>query len=177
MRKTTPKVGRFLLALALIFIFQVQTSAQTIDYFNENSQVAEITYPEGYTPYYNPYTVKLLAQMIYGEGGRTIEQKAAACYTVFWQYNTGAGSIKHILESWYYGYSSRNPVVEEYYELAMDVYIRYDMYQCGYTLEECGIVLPPDYRYFNGNGTDNTFRNHWNHQKATYWKWSLPSPY
>ena len=178
MRNSTRILIGFAYILLCIFlsmsVFRAVCSAQEVP----NSDIAEIQYPDGYVPYFNDETCKLLAKMLYGEGGRTVEQRAGACYTVFWQYNSGAGPIKHILEQWYYGYSSRNPVTQENYEIAKDVYIRYDMFQCGYSIEQCGIVLPDDYRYFNSNGKgDNVFRNHFNHSKANYWDWSLPSPY
>lgn len=177
MHKTRGIIFQTALVLVLIFGMGLTTPVLADDISEVNSQLAPIDYPDGYFPYYNDNTCRLLAKMLYGEGGRTVEQKAAAVYTVFWQYNAGAGPIKHILEQWYYGYSSRNPVTDENYAIAQDVYIRYDMYQCGYSIEQCGIVLPDDYRYFNGNGRDNIFRNHHNHRLASYWDWSLPSPY
>lgn len=160
--------------LLMAFIMPLNTVYAATDL---SPWLTQETLPGDYYPYYNEYSVTHLAKMLYGEGGATTEQKAAACYTVFWHYEDGAGPLLHIIKSWYYGYHTKHPVTEENYNIAKDTYIRYDMYKCGYTIEECGIVLPTNYKYFNGDGKNNHFRNHWQSSKATRWQWTLPSPY
>lgn len=74
----------------------------------------------------------------------------------------------------FHGYHPDNPVVPEYFDLALDVLERWEREKAGET--DVGRVLPAEYLYFGGDGTHNRFRVDY-YKFDNIWDWSLPSPY
>lgn len=119
----------------------------------------------------------LLAKTVYGEarGCSTVEQAA-----VIWcilnrvdsQDSYYPDTIKEVImqKNQFVGYSASNPVLDEYYNLALDVVNRWK------TENQEGRVLPKEYLFFHGDGNKNFFRTKFEHD-GNYWGWSLPNPY
>lgn len=63
---------------------------------------------------------------------------------------------------------------QEQYELVKDIFTRWLLEKEGF--ENVGRVLPEEYKWFHGDGSQNHFRNAYS-GSYTIWDWSLPSPY
>ena len=63
---------------------------------------------------------------------------------------------------------------QEQYELVKDIFTRWLLEKEGF--ENVGRVLPEEYKWFRGDGSQNHFRNAYS-GSYTIWDWSLPSPY
>lgn len=74
----------------------------------------------------------------------------------------------------FHGYNPNNPVVPELYEMAVDVLTRWEREKRGET--DVGRVLPPEFRWFRGDGKHNYFRDAYD-GSYTVWDWSLQDPY
>lgn len=71
------------------------------------------------------------------------------------------------------GYKESFPVVDDIRTLVIDVLTRWEMEKAGEI--NVGRVLPKDYLYFTGDGTQNTFRTEY--LGGEIWNWTLESPY
>lgn len=63
---------------------------------------------------------------------------------------------------------------QEQYDLVKDIFTRWLLEKEGF--ENVGRVLPEEYKWFRGDGSQNHFRNAYS-GSYTIWDWSLPSPY
>ena len=73
-----------------------------------------------------------------------------------------------------FAYDPDAPVTDELLDLAWDVLHRWWDEKDGAT--DVGRTIPPEYLYFEGDGTENYFRTEYQDIGA-YWDWSLPDPY
>lgn len=73
-----------------------------------------------------------------------------------------------------FAYYYDTPVLDELYDLALDVLTRWNAERNGEV--SVGRVLPKDYTYYTGDGVHNYFRNAYNGHYSI-WDYSLPSPY
>lgn len=122
--------------------------------------------------------IEMLAKVIWGEarGIKSTDEKAAVVWCILNRVDAGfASTIKGVVTAPYQftGYRSSNPVTEEFYDLALDVLVRWYSEKAGMT--DVGRVLPANYLYFAGSGGHNYFRT--SYRGGTRWNWSLPSPY
>ena len=72
-----------------------------------------------------------------------------------------------------FAYRDSSPITDELYELAKDVISRWEREKNGET--NVGRVLPKEYLWFHGDGTNNHFRDAF--KDGNRWDWSLESPY
>ena len=72
-----------------------------------------------------------------------------------------------------FAYRADAPVLEELYDIALDVMLRWGREHLGE--EDVGRTLPKEYVSFWGDGKHNYFRTHY--KSHDYWDWSLPNPY
>lgn len=132
--------------------------------------------------YYNENDVTMLAKLMYGEGRGIPSKTQLACvgWTVLNRVDAGMGSISQVITApnQFY-YRSSFPMVSDYgYDLkalSYDILERWNNEKNG--LGSDGRVLPSNYLYYHGNGRENIFRTTYKHSTATYWNYSLPTPY
>lgn len=139
---------------------------QGIIFAEEDARVSDIT---------------ALAKMLWGEA-RGIEsdtEKAACCWVVLNRVDDKRwpNSVIKVLSQKYQfgGYSKDNPVNEELYSLAEDVYDRWVLEKDGEA--EVGRVIPDDYFFWCGDrrGKQNYF---WQvFDVRDYYTWWMESPY
>ena len=132
--------------------------------------------------YYTDNDVTMLAKLMFGEGRGIQSKTQLACivWTVLNRVDAGYGSISSVVTAKnQYHYRSGFSTVSDYgYDLkalALDILSRWNLEKNGLTSE--GRVLPTDYLYFHGTGKENKFRNNYSFSKATFWNYSLASPY
>lgn len=127
--------------------------------------------------YYSDNDVKMLAKVLYNEcrGLSSITEQACVAWVVLNRADSDGASIKAVITSPnQFAYRNSTPVDKEMLNLAYDVLARWNAEKNGATY--VGRVLPPDYKYFSGDGKHNYFRNAY---KGNYsiWDYRLTSPY
>ena len=74
-----------------------------------------------------------------------------------------------------FAWNSKAPVTDEFYDLAADVLLRWQLEKIGLS-DEVGRVLPKEYIYFASDGRGhNRFRT--GYKSRQYWDFSLNNPY
>ena len=148
---------------------------EEITYTTEVVEVIETT------AVYEPWTVdqedaEMLARLAWCEGrGCTTTNQAAVMWCVLNRVDDPRfpDSIQDvILAPGQFYYLSWAPVTDDLLALAQDVLARWRMED---VLVDSGRVLPKEYCWFRGNGTENVFRDAY--QGGTIWNWVLESPY
>ena len=121
---------------------------------------------------------EMLARLIWGEArGCDQTQQAAVAWCVLNRVdsalfpNTISGVITQPRQ--FAGYRAANPVDPQILALVYDVLSRWSIEDC--CVGTVGRVLPKEYLFFGGDGTDNQFRVAYHDKKV--WDWSIPSPY
>lgn len=132
---------------------------------------------ETYITHYTEDDIIMLAKLLYSEcrGVDSVTEQACVVWTVLNRVDYDGISIAEAVTSPHqFAYSSSVPIWDDLYWLAEDVLSRWNAEQNGDT--SVGRVLPPDYRWFGGDGKQNHFRNAYsgNYQ---IWDYSLESPY
>ena len=125
----------------------------------------------------NTSEVEMLAKMVYGEArGCSRLHQSAVVWCVLNRVDDGYGSISEVIlaPNQFVGYNSNLPVTDDIKALVEDVLIRWQMEKkcCG----DIGRTLPPEYRWFYGDGKVNYFRDAYKGNYNT-WDWSLENPY
>ena len=120
------------------------------------------------------YIVELMARTIYAEarGCSTMEQ-AAVAWCVLNRVDAGYGTAEEVLTAPHQFASWSGEVGQEQIDIAADVLIRWEREKAGEA--DVGRVLPSEYLWFTGNGSENLFRDAY--EGGQYWGWSLPNPY
>lgn len=125
--------------------------------------------------------IEALAKMLWGEarGIKSDTEKAACCWVVLNRVDDKRwpNSVEKVLSQKYQfgGYDSENPVDEELYSLAEDVYYRWLAEKEGE--EDVGRVIPNDYYFWCG---DRKCQHNWFWQifdVRDYYTWWMESPY
>lgn len=161
----------------------------TTSFFNsfENSEqvVAALNRYINPTPlitYYTDDDAVMMAKTIFNEARGIDDKVQLACiaWTILNRVDAGGGTIRDVITAPHqFAYSSSAPTVNDHgvdlLELSYDVLNRWSREKNGET--DVGRVLPLEYRYYGGNGHTNSFRTQYNTRTATYWDYSLPSPY
>lgn len=135
--------------------------------------------PSYYVPNYDTADMVILAKALYGEA-RGVQSKAKQAAVVWCILNRvdderWPNTIQEVcVTSQFNGYDPDNPLDLDMYELAFDVYSRWEQEHNG--VQDVGRTLPREYVFFHGDGTENWFRTEYEHT-GEYWDWSLPSPY
>ena len=117
-----------------------------------------------------------LAKMVWGEArGCSTTERAAVVWCVLNRVDAGYGTITSVVTEpgHFVGYDKDHPVDPEILALVQDVLDRWWLETTN--SGEVGRVLPADYLWFHGDGTNNHFRNAY--RGGDVWDWSLPSPY
>ena len=123
---------------------------------------------------------QIVAKLVYGEAMIcSTTERAAVIWCILNRVDSaeayfpddiiGAATQKNA----FFGYAESNPVLPELYDLALDVFARWEREKAGET--DVGRVLPAEYLYFDGDGWHNHFRKEYT--GGATWDWSLPSPY
>ena len=103
-------------------------------------------------------------------------QRAAVVWCVLNRFDAGyEDSIYEVItaKDQFHGYSASYPVEDDLLELAYDVLDRWNAEKHGEV--EVGRVLPAEYLWFGGDGSENRFRDAW--KGGNRWDWSMPDPY
>lgn len=118
--------------------------------------------------------VDLLARTIYAEarGCSTMEQ-AAVAWCVLNRVDAGYGDIEAVLTAPHQFATWSGEVPREQLDIAADVLMRWEREKAGES--DVGRVLPREYLWFTGNGSENLFRDAY--EGGEYWDWGLESPY
>ena len=124
--------------------------------------------------------VDALARLLYGEARSCdVEGQAAVVWCVLNRMDSEDPYFPDTVmgvstqPSQFFGYSEDYPVLPELVEVAEDVLMRWNIEKSG--IEDAGRVLPREYLYFSGDGTQNYFTREYNDDEA--WDWPLRSPY
>lgn len=121
--------------------------------------------------------VELIAKTIWGEarGLSTLEQ-SAVIWCILNRVDAGYGTIVDVITApnQFVGYSSSNPVTDEFAALAEDVLTRWQMEKL--CIGDIGRTLPSDYLWFTGDNQHNYFRNAFSGNYDT-WNWDCWNPY
>lgn len=144
-----------------------------------NEQEDEPETPSYTLPEPNRTEIQYIAKTLYGEcrGIPSDTRKAAVAWVILNRVDdprfpsTITGVITQ--RSQFSGYRSGNPVTNDLYNLALDVWYRWQKEKAGES--DVGRVIPSGYLYFTGNGRENIFRTKW--RSGSVWNWSLPTPY
>lgn len=135
-----------------------------------------------YGPSYTAKDVEVLAKVVWAEArGLSRMEQAAVIWCVlnrvddtendYWP-NTIIGVATQPNQ---FAYDRKNPVKDEFVELAIDVLERWDAEKHGCIMP--GRVLPKEYTFFFSRDTDeNLFRTTYECNEV-FWDWSLPNPY
>ena len=120
------------------------------------------------------YIVDLMARTIYAEarGCSTMEQ-AAVAWCVLNRVDAGYGTVEEVLTAPHQFATWGGEVGQEQLDIAADVLIRWEREKAGEA--DVGRVLPSEYLWFTGNGSENLFRDAY--EGGVYWDWSLDNPY
>lgn len=121
--------------------------------------------------------VELIAKTVWGEarGLSTLEQ-SAVIWCILNRVDAGYGTIVEVITApnQFTGYSSSNPVTDEFISLAEDVLTRWQMEKL--CIGDVGRTLPSDYLWFSGDIQHNYFRNAYSGNYST-WNWDCWNPY
>lgn len=134
---------------------------------------------DGNIPAADPADITRLTQMAWGEG-RGVESKAQQAALYWCVFNRvddprWPDTIAEVCtEGQFHGYSPSNPIDPELYELALDVYERWQREKLGDP--NPGRTLPAEYVFFGAKGGVNYFRTEYD-SFDNIWDWSLPDPY
>lgn len=153
---------------------------ESIPEIKEDDTVDSGTELEPEVVYYTEEEVVMIAKLLNRECGGIPSDTEKAC--VVWVVCNRVDSDKFqgntiseiVTARNQFAYYYDTPVLDELYDLALDVLTRWNSERNGN--ESVGRVLPKDYAYFTGDGLHNYFRNAY---KGSYsiWDYSLPSPY
>lgn len=135
--------------------------------------------PAATVPQADPEDITRLAQTLWGEcrGVKSKARQAAVVWCVLNRVDDPRwpDTIEEVcINSQFNGYDPSHPVDPELYDLALDVWQRWQREKAGET--DVGRVLPAEYVFFHGDGRENHFRTDWE-DMSTFWDWSLPDPY
>lgn len=122
--------------------------------------------------------VEILAKTLYGEcrGVSSDKEKAAVVWVILNRLDAGFGDSIHEVVSAPYqflGYDESHPVLDNLAYISKDVMKRYHKEKSGDS--NVGRVIPADYLFFHGDGSNNHFRKEFSNYE--YWDWSLDNPY
>ena len=174
-----PEADPIITRAQAIWLSEVSNESPTIDFYNGILSY-DITYNAE-----TEYLAIMLAKTVWAEarGIYSTEEQAAVIQTVYNRTRSPEFHYPTLYEALtapnQFAYYDSSPTVDDYGKdlvaLARDVMYRNTFIDQGYTEDEVGIVLAPDYYYYSGDGYHNYFRNAY--RNGTRWNWSLPNPY
>lgn len=123
--------------------------------------------------------IEALCKAVWGEArGCSLTEQAAVIWCVLNRVEDERfpNDIISVLtqENQFTGYRESNPIENSIYELVNDVLSRW--YIEDEAVGVVGRVLPKEYCWFRGNGTENIFRDSYS-GNYNVWDWDLESPY
>ena len=128
----------------------------------------------------DPVEVELIGRTIWGEadGVKSKAERAAVAWCILNRVDSRGQTIEEVVTApeQFHGYRPADKWGEcpqRHLDLAADVLARWYAEKEG--AQDVGRVLPPEYRFFVGDGERNHFSIKW--QSTEYWDWSLPDPY
>lgn len=165
------------LTVAYAFTDEAQAPQET-PYFGDDTLVVYIVDERPTVPQANEEDIERIAKALWGEcrGVPSKDRQAAVVWCILnrvddprWP-DTIEGVV---VPSQFNGYHPDNPVDPELYDLALDVWNRWQLEKAGET--SVGRVLPREYVFFIGDSKENYFSVEY--LSTLYWDWSLPNPY
>lgn len=128
---------------------------------------------------YREEEIESLCKCVWGEArGCSLKQQAAVVWCILNRVDSEQfpNDIISVLEQpgQFDGYNSDYPVDNQIYVLIVDVFNRWSIEQ--ESLGNVGRVLPKEYMWFSGTGSENIFRDAYSGD-YNVWDWSLESPY
>ena len=118
----------------------------------------------------------MIAKLLYTEcrGVKSQTQKACVAWTVLNRVDADEGTIARVItKPNQFAYNTNAPIVDDLYDLAVDVLDRWSAEKSGEA--DVGRVLPMEYRFFYGDGKRNYFKDAY--KNGNIWDYSLDSPY
>ena len=168
-----------IIALALTAIAAYSSGEPTVELQAAEMVPASVYLSERFEPSEaiaepDAYIVDLMARTIYAEarGCSTMEQ-AAVAWCVLNRVDAGYGDIETVLTAPHQFATWGGEIRQEQLDIAADVLMRWEREKGGEA--DVGRVLPREYLWFTGNGSENLFRDAYD--GGEYWDWSLPNPY
>ena len=128
---------------------------------------------------YSESDVELIARTVWREarGIPSMAEKAAVVWCILNRVDDDRweDSIVEVVTAPHqFAYDAKAPVTEELRWLAEDVLERWKREKEGKS--EVGRVLPPEYVFFDGDGSHNRFHKEYEHT-GEYWEFEAESPY
>lgn len=104
-----------------------------------------------------------------------LSHRAAVVWCILNRVDATGSSISSIITAPHqFAWFPSKSYSQEQYDLVKDIFTRWLLEKEGF--ENVGRVLPKEYKWFHGDGSQNHFRNAYS-GSYTIWNWSLPSPY
>ena len=104
-----------------------------------------------------------------------LSHRAAVVWCILNRADATGNSISSIITAPnQFAWVSSQAYSQEQYDFVKDIFTRWLLEKEGF--ENVGRVLPEEYKWFRGDGSQNHFRNAYS-GSYTIWDWSFPSPY
>lgn len=128
---------------------------------------------------YSEGDVELIAKTVWREarGIPSMTEKAAVVWCILNRVDDdrwGESIVEVVTAPHQFAYDAGAPVTDDLRRLAEDVLERWKREKEGEA--EVGRVLPPEYVFFDGDGSHNHFRMEYEHT-GEYWEFETESPY
>lgn len=147
----------------------VETTEETTTVETEAEQI--------YIQYYTEQDAIDIAKVLYAECGGvpSVTEQACVAWTILNRVDKYESTVYSVVRAPnQYAFRSGSPVNDDLLDLAYDVLDRWNREKNGET--GVGRVLPPEYTFFEGDGSHNHFRDNYN-GSYNIWDYSLESPY
>ena len=142
-----------------------------------DATVVEIEDESIYIQYYTKQDAIDIAKVLYAEcrGVPSTTEQACVAWTILNSVDKYESTVYSVVRAPnQYAFRSGSPVNDDLLDLAYDVLDRWNREKNGET--GVGRVLPPEYTFFEGDGSHNHFRDNYN-GSYNIWDYSLESPY
>ena len=125
--------------------------------------------------YDNEIIMATKVMVVEAGGVYPLSHRAAVVWCILNRADATGNSISSIITAPYqFAWIPSKSYSQEQYDLVKDIFIRWLLEKEGF--ENVGRVLPEEYKWFRGDGSQNHFRNAYS-GSYIIWDWSLPSPY
>ena len=125
--------------------------------------------------YDNEIIMATKVMVVEAGGVYPLSHRAAVVWCILNRADATGSSISSIITAPHqFAWIPSKAYSQEQYELVKDIFTRWLLEKEGF--ENIGRVLPEEYKWFRGDGSQNHFRNAYS-GSYTIWDWSLPSPY
>ena len=125
--------------------------------------------------YDNEIIMATKVMVVEAGGVYPLSHRAAVVWCILNRADATGNSISSIITAPHqFAWIPSKSYSQEQYDLVKDIFTRWLLEKEGF--ENVGRVLPEEYKWFRGDGSQNHFRNAYS-GSYTIWDWGLPSPY